>query len=1322
MVAVTNYMPSQSVRLQLELRGAGDGSDDENVISQRVNLFVQGKQAKNAKFTIGDIPDGEYSLKVESLKQDFFFEETIELLYRNKQNTILIQMDKPVYKPGDKIRLRVIVVDRETRPVKNLKHIQVELNDEEENSIRRWPFGQLYNGVFETEVQIASDPTLGKWKLSVQAGENTAEKIIHVKEYILPKFYLKAYAPETLLIENKNVKLTIEATYTFGKPVDGTAKVDLCLQEECKKPDYTTTADITGSTTVEFTLNEELELDDEMTYKDIYANITVMETFTNRTVNIVQPIRVYQFPYDITLEKHEPLIRPGFSYSFEVLVRDWFGKPVSDGNQIDVELHFEGKDFERKNEVTKKLDKRGKALITLDPPSAANLLTVKTTFKERNYDPSIISTASSKSEQYLRVTLNPKFRVRVNKKVQFEVTCTKAMTMFSYVIVSKGKIVDANAINNVNAKKKQFYVDLLPSMVPKARIIVSYISGGYLLFDEQELIFENFNNNFQFLTDYEQYEPGQDIDLWTNATRDSYITFQAIDQSALLLGNEGHDITKEDLLKDLDLYEATEENEFDPFKTMGLFVKTTAAVDFAYSRNSLNRQGQFFKRKMNVIHIRTQFPESWLWINYTMDGRTDSKSIRDTVPDTITSWFISGFALSPTLGMGFMNQPTKITVKQPFYIVANLPYSIKRDEVALIQVTVFNFLGNNLTTDVTLYSKQGEIEFVDKSDDDETRRTKAVISPTNNGKPAYFLIKAKKIGEIAIKIEATNLLSSDSLEHMLRVTPESHMHERNLARFVELDNRGFQEFELTASIPKDIDDGSAKIMFTLDADIFGQAIKNLDSLIRLPTGCGEQSMVNFVPNAVILDYLSETGTINEEVKMKAINFLSSGYQNQLKYKRSDGSFSVWGGSDAQGSTFLTAFVAKSFKIADKYINIDKSLVMDAFRWLAGIQKPDGRFDEVGRMIHSDMQGGLRTSSYALTSFVLIAFLEVADARAQHKQVVSRTLTYLANNLANIEDVYDLSMATYALHLGTHKSRKLFMDKLVEKAKFDNATSTRYWDRSPVEIEVAGYALLSYIQAGLLADASSIMKWLNTQRYGLGGFPGTQDTFVGLKALAKYAAKTSAHKNDYRVIIRHEPNKRYTFDVDKRRSFVTQVQELPGNVRNYHVRVEGIGHGFFQIAYQYYLNVENAKPSFDLDVTVMNTTTYDVQNLHICVSYKPSQAYERSSMAIVEVFFPSGMLAEEDSVRDFYGTIRKTELRFAATNVVVYFDNMGTEKNCFQVTSYRKYKVAMHRPANVLVYDYYNRKRSAIKQYEGKLVELCDICEDEDCETLSCQSS
>lgn len=57
------------------------------------------------------------------------------------------------------------------------------------------------------------------------------------------------------------------------------------------------------------------------------------------------------------------------------------------------------------------------------------------------------------------------------------------------------------------------------------------------------------------------------------------------------------------------------------------------------------------------------------------------------------------------------------------------------------------------------------------------------------------------------------------------------------------------------------------------------------------------------------------------------------------------------------------------------MQIDQSVLIRAMTWLLGHQGPQGEFSEVGRLIHTEMQGGLDNGPVALTAYVLMALLE-----------------------------------------------------------------------------------------------------------------------------------------------------------------------------------------------------------------------------------------------------------------------------------------------------------------------------------------------------------
>lgn len=87
------------------------------------------------------------------------------------------------------------------------------------------------------------------------------------------------------------------------------------------------------------------------------------------------------------------------------------------------------------------------------------------------------------------------------------------------------------------------------------------------------------------------------------------------------------------------------------------------------------------------------------------------------VPDTITSWVITGFAVDPITGLGLTKQPKILNVFQPFFVSLNLPYSIKRGEVVSIPIVVFNYMETDQSAEVVLHNADNEFDFVEPTNE-----------------------------------------------------------------------------------------------------------------------------------------------------------------------------------------------------------------------------------------------------------------------------------------------------------------------------------------------------------------------------------------------------------------------------------------------------------------------------------------------------------------------------------------------------------------------------------------------------------------------------
>lgn len=128
--------------------------------------------------------------------------------------------------------------------------------------------------------------------------------------------------------------------------------------------------------------------------------------------------------------------------------------------------------------------------------------------------------------------------------------------------------------------------------------------------------------------------------------------------------------------------------------------------------------------------------------------------------------------------------------------------------------------------------------------------------------------------------------------------------------------------DLKLEVPENAVAGSSRSLLSVTGDMMGQAASNFDNLIVLPTGCGEQNMAKLMSNLAVYDYLRASKQVDSKTEAKIISNLKAGYQNQLKYRGRDGSYSVWGNNWGVASSFLTAMVYDGLKHAKNYIFVD----------------------------------------------------------------------------------------------------------------------------------------------------------------------------------------------------------------------------------------------------------------------------------------------------------------------------------------------------------------------------------------------------------------
>lgn len=102
--------------------------------------------------------------------------------------------------------------------------------------------------------------------------------------------------------------------------------------------------------------------------------------------------------------------------------------------------------------------------------------------------------------------------------------------------------------------------------------------------------------------------------------------------------------------------------------------------------------------------------------------------------------------------------------------------------------------------------------------------------------------------------------------------------------------------------------------------------------------------------------------------------------------------------------------------------------------------------------------------------------------------------------------------------------------------------------------MTAYALMTLVSNNQITDGLPIMKWLLSQQNENGGFQSTQDTVVGISALAKYAEKIAFGESNAVVGISYKNGSESAININKENSLLLQTVEV--NLDNFfYYRIE-----------------------------------------------------------------------------------------------------------------------------------------------------------------------
>uniref|UniRef100_A0A6I8NWK0 Alpha-2-macroglobulin n=1 Tax=Ornithorhynchus anatinus TaxID=9258 RepID=A0A6I8NWK0_ORNAN len=1352
------------------------------------------------------------SVRVRGPTQEFKKRKTV--LVKNAQSLVFVQTDKPIYKPGQTVRFRVVSVDEDFHPLNEMVNSlwSVPLQDTKRNRIAQWRDVQLQGGFGQFSFPLSSEPSQGQYKVVVQKESgNKKEHPFSVEEFVLPKFEVLVKMPKKITILDEELAVSVCGIYTYGKPVPGTVTLRVCrrfsqVQNHCYGKEseavceeFSQQADSQGciSPVIKTKL---FQLKRQGFLMNIEAEATIREEGTGLELVGIANCEVTNTLSKITFEKVDSHFRRGLPFFGQVRLVDGKDAPIPNAPvqvSVDMTHYLSNHSTDEQGLMQFSIDTSNFTTAPIsvtvsrykDSPNCYNYQWVMGTHERATHTAKHIY---SPSQSYIRLepiadtlACGHQQDIRIHYILNGQALGELKELLFYYVITAKGGIVRMGTHTlplESGEGKGSFSISLLvgPDIAPVMRFLIySILPEGELVADSEKFNIENcFSNKVELQFSLAEALPGSEARLRVTASPQSLCALRGLDQSVLLLKTEAElsPSSVYDLLpvKDLERWPQSVENsdegrgdcvELSPVVINGVtymplespdeedvysFLKVKMTMESSPSeapspwgikglgraeagwsvttcsmalgsagmvamggispRYTMLDSGVEFSTVIETV--RKHFPETWIW-ELVPVGASGKEEVAVTIPDTITEWKVGAFCLSATTGLGLA--PTaSLRTFQPFFLELTLPYSVVRGEGFSLKATVFSYLPGCIRVSVQLGASPDFLAV-------PTEKDAGSHCICGNGRHTVsWVVTPSSLGEVTFSVSAESMQSPELCGNKVAEVPKTGRKD-TVIRTLLVEPEGVEKEQTISALLSygnwcKLGETCVLSAVRSPGDILGSALQNLQNLLQMPYGCGEQNMVLFAPNIYVLNYLNETQQLTPSIRAQAIGYLSSGYQRQLNYKHQDGSYSTFGEryGNSQGNTWLTAFVLKALAQARAHIFVDEKHISSALLWLSQKQKDNGCFQSSGYLLNNAIKGGVE-DEVTLSAYITTALLEMPLPTTH--PVVRNALFCLETAwkaMTGTPDshVYTKALLAYTFALaGNEVQRKEVLQALDRDAV--RADSSVYWQRSgqapgstqmqgqgrapSAEVEMTAYVLLARLTAQPapsqedLSEAALIIRWIAKQQNAHGGFSSTQDTVVALHALARYGAATFTREGKAAVTVRSTGTFSKEFHVeDDNRLLVQQVAlaEVPGE---YRATVTGSGCVYLQTCLRYNVLPGKAEAPFSLRVQTLPKSCEVVSvprvfQILINVSYTGHRL--ASNMVIVDVKMVSGFIPVKSSVRKLqdHPQIPRTEL--STNHILIYLEKVTNETLSFSFSVEQDIPVQNLQPASVRVYDYY----------------------------------
>ncbi len=685
------------------------------------------------------------------------------------------------------------------------------------------------------------------------------------------------------------------------------------------------------------------------------------------------------------------------------------------------------------------------------------------------------------------------------------------------------------------------------------------------------------------------------------------------------------------------------------------------------------------------IRVRKYFPETLLFEPGLITDAKGQAQLTFPIADSITTWRMTmmGNSQAGALGSG----TEAIRVFQDFFVDIDFPVALTQNDKVWVPVAIYNYLKTDQT--VTLTARPGE--WYELEGDAEVSVKLAPGEVTG----VKFPITVKKIGFHRFTVVARGSEMSDAVARSVEVVPDGK------EMRISASGRLNKPVTHTLRIPDGAIDEASKIFVKVYPGVLSQVVEGLDSILRMPGGCFEQTSSSTYPNILVLDYMKTTGKITPEIQMKAEGFINAGYQRLLSFECDGGGFEWFGRAPAH--RILTAYGLMEFHDMSKVHEVDPAVIQRTQAWLAKCQEADGSYKPSSGGIREGAINKFTSDVFRNTAYITWALAQTGYQGPQ----VAKGLTYLEENLEQISDPYTLALAANAFAVVDPKAASTgkLIDRLVAEATVDGEKV--YWGGAgetpthgtgaSADIETTGLAVQALIKHGRNLDViSKAVTYLSGNKDSFGTWHTTQATIQAMRAMIM-AEKDATRMTEAKIPVVINGKTVKTLEVTKDNSDVMQLVDLKAFTRRGDNEVklgfQGQGGLMYQIVGRYYEPfAEMPQPNEPLSIDVAYDRTELAAN--DIVTLTATVATNRpgiAKMVMVDLGIPPGFSVLPQKLQTLVDLGQIEKFSITGRQIIIYLREVVENSPVkIKVQMLAKYPIKAKTPKSV-TYEYYNPK-------------------------------